>query len=94
MERPAQAWFARVFGIQEALISDVRAAGCHGSCGGSPFVPVDVVQIIDRSGSMTGADMDNVKAGVRALLEYFDATIQRVGLGVLSGGTDLPARPL
>lgn len=93
VERPAEAWFAKVFGIQEALVKDVRAAGCNGACGGTAFVPVDVVQIIDRSGSMTGTDMDKVQAGVRALLEYFDATIQRVGLGVLSGGKTSPPDP-
>jgi len=82
VERPAEAWFARVFGIQEALIRDVRAAGCAGLCGGSPFQPVDVVQIIDRTGSMDDGDMDNAKAGARALLEYFNADIQHVALGV------------
>jgi hypothetical protein len=93
VERPAEAWFARVFGIQEALIRDVRAVGCHGLCGGAPAVPVDVVQVIDRSGSMSGSDMDNVKNGVRALLEYFNGDIQRVGLGVLSGGKTSPPDP-
>jgi hypothetical protein len=91
VERPAEAWFAKVFGINEALIKDVRAAASYR--GGSTFVPVDVVQIIDRSGSMTGTDMDNVQAGVRALLEFFDASIQRVGLGVLSGGRTSPSPP-
>jgi hypothetical protein len=90
VERPAEAWFARVFGIQEALVRDVRAVGCHGLCGGGPSVPVDVVQIMDRSGSMSGDDMANAKDGVRALLEYFDGTKQRVGLGVLPGGRTSP----
>jgi hypothetical protein len=89
-ERPAEAWFARVFGIEEALISDVRAAGCRGLCGGAPAVPVDVVQIMDRSGSMSGADMANAKNGVRSLLKYFNGDIQRVGLGVLPGGRTSP----
>lgn len=53
VERPAEAWFARIFGIEEALIRDVRAAGCNGPCGGAAFAPVDVVQILDRTGSMT-----------------------------------------
>ena len=91
VERPAQAWFARIFGIEEALISDVRAVGAYS--GGAITVPVDVVQIIDRSGSMSGTDMDNVNNGVRALLEFFDGTIQRVGLGVLPGGKTSPPDP-
>jgi hypothetical protein len=85
VERPAEAWFAKVFGIQEALVKDVRAAGCNGACGGSPFVPVDVVQILDRTGSMDDGDMAKAKDGARALLEYFEGDIQRVGLAVLPG---------
>jgi hypothetical protein len=87
VERPAEAWFARVFGIQEALIRDVRAVGCRGSCGGSPFTPVDVVQIMDRTGSMTAEDMANAKDGARALLEFFNGEIQHVGLAVLGPST-------
>jgi hypothetical protein len=87
VERPAEAWFAKVFGIQEALIRDVRAAGCRGICGGSPFQPVDVVQIMDRTGSMTAQDMANAKDGARALLQYFNGDIQRVGLAVLGPST-------
>jgi len=91
VERPAEAWFAKVFGINEAFIRDVRAVASYR--GGSTFVPVDVVQIVDRTGSMTGTDMDNAVAGVRALLEFFDGTIQRVGLGVLPGGQTSPPPP-
>ena len=83
VERPAEAWFARIFGIQEALVRDVRAAGCRGACGGSPFQPVDVVQILDRTGSMSDGDMVNAKDGARALLEYFNGDFQHVGLAVL-----------
>jgi len=86
IERPADAWFARIVGINGVLIKDVRAAGCVGACGGSPFVPVDVVQILDRTGSMDDGDMAKAKDGARALLEYFDASIQHVGLAVLPGG--------
>jgi hypothetical protein len=86
VERPAQAWFARIFGIQGVLVGNVRAAGCAGLCGGSPFQPVDVVQIIDRTGSMDDGDMENAKDGARALLEYFNADIQHVALGVTPAG--------
>jgi hypothetical protein len=86
VERPAEAYFARVFGIQEALIRDVHAAGCNGPCGGAAYQPVDVVQILDRTGSMTlngSPKLANAKAGARALLEYFQPSLQRVGLAVL-----------
>ena len=86
VERSAEAWFARIFGIEHAMIRDVRAAGCNGPCGGAAFAPVDVVQILDRTGSMTmggSPKLANAKAGARALLEYFESSLQRVGLGVL-----------
>jgi hypothetical protein len=86
VERPAQAWFARVFGIQEALIENVHAAGCNGPCAGPAYQPVDVVQILDRTASMSmgsGFKLASAKDGARALLEYFEPSLQRVGLGVL-----------
>ncbi len=87
VERPAQAWFARVFGIQQALVKDVHAAGCAGSCGGPAFQPVDVVEILDRTGSMSGADMTHAKDGAKALLEYFLPSLQHVGLAVQGPST-------
>lgn len=58
------------------------AAGCRGLCGGSPFQAVDVMTIIDHTGSMTDSDMDNVKKGAKALYGYFDSDLHRVGLAV------------
>jgi hypothetical protein len=87
VERPAEAYFARVFGIQEALIRDVHAAGCNGPCGGPAFQPVDVVQILDRTGSMSSTDLTHVKDAAKALLEYFQPSLQRVGLATLGPGT-------
>jgi Flp pilus assembly protein TadG len=86
VERPAQAWFARIFGIQEALIEDVHAAGCNGPCGGPAYQPVDVVQILDRTGSMTSTDMTHAKDAAKALLGYFEPALQRVGLATLGPG--------
>jgi len=87
VERPADAWFARVFGIEHAMIRNVRAAGCNGPCGGAAFAPVDVVEILDRTGSMSSSELANAKDGARALLEYFEPSLQRVGLGVLGPST-------
>jgi hypothetical protein len=87
VERPAQAWFARVFGIREALIQDVHAAGCNGPCGGPAYQPVDVVQILDRTGSMTSTDLTHVKDAAKALLEFFEPSLQRVGLATLGPST-------
>jgi hypothetical protein len=83
VQRQVQAWFARVFDIQHALVGDVHAAGCNGPCGGAAYQPADVVQILDRSSSMTSTDMTNAKNAAKALLEYFQPSLQHVGLGVL-----------
>ncbi|MGD0204932.1 MAG: vWA domain-containing protein [Dehalococcoidia bacterium] len=83
VQRQVQAWFARVFDIQHALVGDVHAAGCNGPCGGAAYQPADVVQILDRSSSMTSTDMTNVKNAAKALLEYFQPSLQHVGLAVL-----------
>jgi hypothetical protein len=84
-ERPAQAWFARAFGIQSVLVGNVHAAGCNGPCGGAAYAPVDVVEILDRTYSMMmpSSKLANAKAGGKALLEYFQPSLQRVGLAVL-----------
>ncbi len=58
------------------------AAGCRRLCGASPFQAVDVMTIIDHTGSMTSTDLANAKDGALALYEYFDESLQRVGLGV------------
>lgn len=62
------------------------AAACRGLCGGDPTVPVDVVQVLDRTGSMSGDDMQNAKNAAETLLETFNPDLHRVGLGVLGPG--------
>jgi len=59
------------------------AAACRGLCGGDPTVPVDAVLILDRTGSMSGNDMQNAKNAAETLLETFDPDLHKVGLGVL-----------
>ncbi|MCJ7509576.1 MAG: VWA domain-containing protein, partial [Dehalococcoidia bacterium] len=48
--------------------------------------PVDVVEVLDRTWSMSSAEMLRAKAGANALLEYFDPSLQHVGLAVLPAG--------
>ncbi|MEX0800454.1 MAG: vWA domain-containing protein [Dehalococcoidia bacterium] len=62
------------------------AAGCKGLCGGDPTVPVDVVLVLDRTGSMSDGDMDNAKNAGNTLLDTFNAQYHRVGLAVLGAG--------
>jgi len=67
------------------------AAGCKGSCGAPPTEPLDVVIVIDRTGSMTSTDMTNAKDGAKAVLELYDPNKQHVALAVLPAGN--PSNP-
>lgn len=73
-------FFLRLFGIDEWTVA-ARGAAC-GPCDSS-VATFDVMVVLDRSGSMSGADMDDARDGIRELLEYFDDDRDRVGLTVL-----------
>jgi hypothetical protein len=83
--------FAPAIGIEQGTTGIVSAA-CRGSCGVGLTGPVDLIMVLDRSGSMTNAsesppplpnDMDQVERAALAVLDFFDPAIQRVGLAVL-----------
>lgn len=64
-----------------------RAVACRGECTTS-VSPVDIVLIMDRTGSMTSGggnptDLDRAKVGARAMLGVLDPGLQHVGLSVL-----------
>jgi hypothetical protein len=64
-----------------------RAVACRGDCT-TAITPVDIVLIMDRTGSMTSGggnptDLDRAKVGARAMLDVLDPALQRVGLAVL-----------
>ncbi len=81
-------FFVRFFGIH-SLNVHVRSTACS-PCG---VKPLDIMLVLDRTGSMcqnsSGGndpscyDLNNAKQGIRTFLNFFDPTINWVGLAVL-----------
>lgn len=78
--------FTNLFGLPPVLISASRNGACKGFCGSAPTTPLDVIIIIDRSGSMSESELQDAKDGALAVLEIFDPEYQHVGLAVLGAG--------
>ncbi len=79
-------FFTNVLGLPPIYITASRNGACKGFCGNAPNTPLDVIIVIDRSGSMSSLDLADAKAGARAVLEIFDPQYQHVGLAVLGAG--------
>ncbi len=79
--------FASIFGVSGQKAAGFTSAACTGACGAAPTLPLDLVMVIDRTGSMSccgaGSDMANVKTAASSVLQFFDPDIQHVALGVL-----------
>ncbi len=75
--------FTRLMGLPPVQITASRTGACKGLCGKEPPGPMDVIIILDRSGSMSGQDIDDAQAGAKAVLEVFDPELHYVGLAVL-----------
>jgi Putative Flp pilus-assembly TadE/G-like/von Willebrand factor type A domain len=71
-----------VTGINGAATTYTSAA-CSGLCGADPAVPLDIGIIIDRTSSMSDADLNNVKNAALSMLQLFDPTKQYIGMAVL-----------
>ncbi len=77
--------FAPVIGINQGSTGSVSAASCRGACGAQPN-PLDVVMVIDRTGSMTTADLANAKNAARSVLDFYDSSEHHVGVVALPYG--------
>jgi hypothetical protein len=75
-------YFAPVIGINQGNTGSVSAASCNGACGAASS-PLDVVMVIDRTGSMTAADLANAKNAALSVLDFYDAQQQWVGIVAL-----------
>lgn len=74
--------FDRVTNVGGASTVSLSAA-CSGLCGDSPDVPLDIAFVIDRTTSMSAADLANVKNAALSTLLILDPSIQHVAVGVL-----------
>lgn len=82
-------YFAPVLGINSGNTGAVSATACKGYCG-QPSSPLDVVFVLDRTGSMSPTDIENLKDAIAdpspaedSILEFYDPSIQRVGFVAL-----------
>ena len=78
--------FGRAVGVNQGSTGAVVSAACNGPCGQAPFAPLDVVVIIDRTGSMAG-DETNLRNAARTVLTSYDPAVQHVALGMLGPST-------
>ena len=78
-------YFAPVIGINTGSTGAVNAASCKGACGAASS-PLDIVMVLDRTGSMTPADVANVKNAALSILGFYDSSQQWVGLVALPYG--------
>jgi Flp pilus assembly protein TadG len=75
-------YFLRLIGIN-TITESVHSQACS-PCGG---LPLDVVIVLDRTGSMQGSKLTNAKNGILSFLDGMDPTIDNVGLVVLPPAT-------
>jgi Flp pilus assembly protein TadG len=81
-------YFAPVIGINTGSTGLVNAASCKGACGAASS-PIDVVMVLDRTGSMSSSDLANVKTAAISVLSYYDSSQQWVGVVALPYGRPL-----
>jgi hypothetical protein len=78
-------YFAPVIGIDEGNTGAVSASSCKGACGAATS-PLDIVMVLDRTGSMTPADITNLKNAALSVLSFYDSSQQWVGVVALPYG--------
>ena len=84
-----QYWFAPIMGFNQGSTGALRATACRGNCG-QISSPLDVVFVLDRTGSMSDADVRNVKDAIvdtsvaeDSVLEFYDPAAVWIGLVAL-----------
>jgi hypothetical protein len=75
--------FAPVLGIESGWTQTQIAAACKGLCGERPEVPPDLVLVLDRTGSMSGADTTNAVNASHSVRRALRPEVQRLAFGAL-----------
>ena len=78
-----------MIGINTGSTGAVNAASCKGSCGAAAS-PIDVVMVLDRTGSMSDADVANVRNAALSVLDFYDPSDQWIGMVSLPYGKGGP----
>jgi hypothetical protein len=84
-----------VIGVDQGSTGSISSAACQGAACGSvgPPQPVDLVIILDRTGSMkdgtnpVGTKIQSLQMAAKTVLSVYDPAIQRVALGLTGPGT-------
>jgi hypothetical protein len=83
---------APVLGVSSGSTGTVVSAACKGACGAATVVPVDLVIILDRTGSMADGSNDSgpkiqaLQAAAKTVLSVYDPAKQRVALALTGPG--------
>jgi hypothetical protein len=75
--------FGPVVGVDSGSTGSIEAAACNGPCGAAPATPVDVVLVMDRTASMSAADIADIQSGANTVLSVFNPALQRLALGTI-----------
>lgn len=78
-------YFAPVIGINQGSTGAVSSVACRGYCG-QAATPMDVMMVIDRTTSMSAADLQQAKDAANSVLQIYSPRVQHVGLTVLPYG--------
>lgn len=84
--------FAPALGVAKGSSGAIQSAACRGPCGAASIVPVDLMVILDRTGSMSGTASDgankitSLQNAAKAVLSVYDPAKQRVGLTLTGPG--------
>jgi hypothetical protein len=75
--------FAPAGGIMQGSTGNIISVACKGSCGTIAPNPLDVAVVADRTGSMSGTDVDSMITGIKGMLQQMTPSQQYVALGTI-----------